>query len=43
LIVTLIQNPDGVAGATYRKYQLKKRRRASGSPRPAVATTGKEL
>lgn len=44
LIVTLIQNPDGVAGATYRKHQLrKKRRRAEGTPRPAVAMTGKEL
>jgi branched-chain amino acid transport system permease protein len=29
LIVTLIQNPDGVAGATYRKRQLRKQRRAS--------------
>ena len=27
LIVTLIQNPDGVAGATYRKRQLKKKKR----------------
>ena len=44
LIVTLIQNPDGVAGATYRKHQLRmKRRRSEGTPRPAVATTGKEL
>jgi branched-chain amino acid transport system permease protein len=25
LIVTLIQNPDGVAGTTYRKWQLKKK------------------
>jgi branched-chain amino acid transport system permease protein len=33
-----------VAGATYRKHQLrKKRRRADGTPRPAVAMTGKEL
>jgi branched-chain amino acid transport system permease protein len=29
LIVTLIQNPDGVAGATYRKRQLRKQRRAA--------------
>ena len=44
LIVTLIQNPDGVAGATYRKHQLRmKRRRSEGTPHPAVATTGKEL
>ena len=25
LIVTLIQNPDGVAGTTYRKWKLKRR------------------
>jgi branched-chain amino acid transport system permease protein len=25
LIVTLIQNPDGVSGTTYRKWQLKKK------------------
>jgi branched-subunit amino acid ABC-type transport system permease component len=31
LIVTLIQNPDGVAGATYRKYVLR-RRRAEAAP-----------
>jgi branched-chain amino acid transport system permease protein len=31
LIVTLIQNPDGVAGATYRKYLLR-RRRAEAAP-----------
>ena len=29
LIVTLIQNPDGVAGATYRKHQARLRRRAA--------------
>ena len=29
LIVTLIQNPDGVAGATYRKHQARIRRRAA--------------
>jgi branched-chain amino acid transport system permease protein len=41
LIVTLIQNPDGVAGATYRKRQLKQRRRHPGAPVPAL--TGEEL
>jgi branched-chain amino acid transport system permease protein len=34
LIVTLIQNPDGVAGATYRKRRAKARQRGSGSPQP---------
>ncbi len=29
LIVTLIQNPDGVAGATYRKHQLRRQRKAA--------------
>jgi len=28
LIVTLIQNPDGVAGATWRKREAKKKRKA---------------
>jgi len=32
LIVTLFQNPDGVAGATYRKRQLKRRRSRSSGP-----------
>ena len=36
LIVTLIQNPDGVAGATYRKRQLKRQRRAARDPDPAL-------
>jgi branched-chain amino acid transport system permease protein len=40
LIVTLFQNPDGVAGATYRKRQLKRKRRESG--RAAVALSGRE-
>ena len=31
LIVTLFQNPDGVAGATYRKRQLKRRRRVEAA------------
>ena len=44
LIVTLIQNPDGVAGATYRKHQLRKKRRGLGASRPGtVALTEKEL
>ncbi|HVN60836.1 MAG TPA: ABC transporter permease [Gaiellaceae bacterium] len=44
LIVTLIQNPDGVAGATYRKRQLKKKRRGPGDSRPGeLALTEKEL
>lgn len=29
LIVTLLQNPEGVAGGTYRKWQLRRRRRAA--------------
>ena len=42
LIVTLFQNPDGVAGATYRKRQLKKRKRSgSGAPPRALALTEK--
>lgn len=45
LIVTLFQNPDGVAGATYRKRQLKKKKRGGpGGPRRGVLTvTGREL
>ena len=31
LIVTLIQNPDGVAGTTYRKWKLKKKVALTGS------------
>jgi branched-chain amino acid transport system permease protein len=31
LIITLIQNPDGVAGATYRKRQLRLKQRAAES------------
>ena len=38
LIVTLIQNPDGVAGAIYRKRHLRKRRGAAGSPPPRPRT-----
>jgi branched-chain amino acid transport system permease protein len=44
LIVTLIQNPDGVAGATWRKREAKRRARAPREPAPeALALTGKEL
>ena len=44
LILTLIQNPDGVAGATYRKHQLRKKRRGLGASRPGtVALTKEEL
>jgi branched-chain amino acid transport system permease protein len=44
LIVTLIQNPDGVAGATYRKHQLRKKRRGPGDSRAGtLALTGKEV
>ncbi len=43
LIVTLFQNPDGVAGAAYRKRQLKRRRAGPRDPgRAAVALGGKE-
>ncbi len=42
LIVTLFQNPDGVAGATYRKRRLKQRRAAAPPGAPAVALMGKE-
>jgi branched-chain amino acid transport system permease protein len=38
LIVTLIQNPDGVAGATYRKHMLKEKQKSQG-----LALTAKEL
>jgi branched-chain amino acid transport system permease protein len=37
LIVTLIQNPDGVAGATYRKHQQRRRRRAAAARGRPVA------
>ena len=36
LIVTLIVNPEGVAGAEYRKKQERRRRRAAGEPRPRL-------
>ena len=38
LIVTLIQNPDGVAGATWRKRHAKTRARARAEPAPEAAT-----
>ena len=44
LIVTLIQNPDGVAGAFYRKRRQKQKQRAAVAPRRRIlALTGKEL
>jgi len=44
LIVTLFQNPDGVAGAGYRQRQLKKKRRGGERPRRGIlALTGREL
>lgn len=43
LIVTLFQNPDGVAGATYRKRQLKqKRKRPEPQHAGVLVPTGKE-
>jgi branched-chain amino acid transport system permease protein len=36
LIVTLIQNPEGIAGTTYRKRQAAKRAKAAGSRQPEV-------
>jgi branched-chain amino acid transport system permease protein len=41
LIATLLQNPEGVAGAAYRRRQQRQRR--SGSGRRVLALTGKEL
>jgi branched-chain amino acid transport system permease protein len=35
LIVTLIQNPDGVAGTTYRKWQLRKKAARAAGAGPA--------
>jgi branched-chain amino acid transport system permease protein len=42
LVVTLIQNPDGVAGATYRKHLLRARRRQFGGPRPETVAVTRE-
>jgi branched-chain amino acid transport system permease protein len=41
LIVTLYQNPDGVAGATYRRRQMKRRRRKADAS-AALALTREE-
>jgi branched-chain amino acid transport system permease protein len=43
LILTLVQNPDGVAGAIYRKRHQRKRRGAVAPRRRVLALTGKEL
>jgi branched-chain amino acid transport system permease protein len=44
LIVTLFQNPDGVAGAAYRRRRLRQRARAGRARAPeAVAATGREI
>jgi branched-chain amino acid transport system permease protein len=45
LIVTLIQNPEGVAGTTYRKRQAAKRAKAAASgqraaPSPPLVPSG---
>jgi len=42
LIVTLFQNPEGVAGATYRKRRQKQRRQASGAPAGRLFAVGAE-
>jgi len=42
LIVTLIQNPDGIAGATYRKHQLRLKRRQAANVRPETVAVGRE-
>jgi len=39
LIVTLFQNPEGVAGATWRKQQLRKRRRQAAAAEAAAVET----
>ena len=41
LIVTLIQNPDGAAGATYRKHQLRKKLRTADRSLAEAALAGK--
>ena len=43
LIVTLIQNPDGVAGATYRKRHAEAAAAQPGARRRVLALTGEEL
>jgi branched-chain amino acid transport system permease protein len=42
LIVTLFQNPEGVAGATYRKRRLKRKRREPGGPGARILALGGE-
>jgi branched-chain amino acid transport system permease protein len=42
LIVTLFQNPEGVAGATYRKRREKQRRRQSAAPGRQLFAVGAE-
>jgi branched-chain amino acid transport system permease protein len=42
LIVTLFQNPEGVAGATYRKRRDKQRRQGAGTPRRRLFAVGAE-
>ena len=41
LVFTLIQNPDGVAGATYRKRQLRLRQRQASGPQPEAVAAGR--
>ncbi len=43
LILTLVQNPDGVAGALYRTRHQRKQRGATAPRRRVLAVTGKEL
>jgi branched-chain amino acid transport system permease protein len=43
LILTLVQNPDGVAGALYRARHRHKQRGAAAPRRRVLAVTGKEL
>jgi branched-chain amino acid transport system permease protein len=42
LIVTLFQNPEGVAGATYRKRRDKQRRQKAGTPTGRLFAVGAE-
>ncbi len=42
LVVTLIQNPDGVAGATYRKHQLRVRQRQAARRQPEPVAVSRE-
>ena len=38
LIITLIVNPEGIAGTGWKKQQQKKRRQASGTAPPGLGT-----